>query len=331
MKLLVTGGAGFIGSNFIIRTLGSGQDYGVKVLDALTYAADMRNLESVSKNKNYSFVKGDVRDHSAVEKAVDGCDAIVHFAAESHVDYSITNPSLFYETNVLGTLNLLEAARKRGIQFLHISTDEVYGDVKEGESVESDPLVPSSPYSASKAAADLLVGSYFRTYGMDVKITRTTNNYGPFQHIEKLIPKFVLLALMGRDLPVYGTGESLREWIHVNDNCDAILTVLKKGKSGSVYNIGTGQRKTVMDVARLIASSLGKSESTIAHEAPRPGEDARYALDSSRVRALGWSPKVPFEKGIAETVRWYAENRTWWEEKAKTHDLGHRHTKLHKP
>ncbi len=340
MKLLVTGGAGFIGSNFVIRALTAGAGgaheppaSGVRVLDALTYAADLRNLEGVSKNKNYSFVKGDVRDRAAVEKALDGCDAIVHFAAESHVDYSISNPALFYETNVLGTLNLLEAARKRDVRFLHISTDEVYGDVREGESRESDPLVPSSPYSASKAAADLLVGAYSRTYGMDVKITRTTNNYGPFQHMEKLIPKFVLLALMGKKLPVYGTGESVREWIHVNDNCDAILAVLEKGRSGSVYNIGTGERKTVMDVARLILSALGRGgsgESLIVHEAQRPGEDMRYALDSSRVRALGWAPKLTFEKGISETVRWYAENRAWWEGKAKTHDLSHRHTELHK-
>jgi len=355
MKLLVTGGAGFIGSNFVIRALSGGAAVAagdasgdasgdarededavtsVKVLDSLTYAADLRNLETVSKDKRYSFVKGDIRDAGVVERALDGCDTIVHFAAESHVDYSISNPKLFYETNVLGTLNLLEAARKRDIRFLHISTDEVYGDVGKGESRESDTLAPSSPYSASKAAADLLAGSYCRTYGLDVKITRTTNNYGRFQHIEKLIPKFTLLALMGKKLQVYGSGESVREWIHVDDNCDAILAVLRKGRSGSTYNIGTGQRKTVMEVAKAILAALGKdarSGSVISHAAPRPGEDKRYALDSSKVRTLGWSPKLSFGKGIAQTVRWYRENPKWWEEKAKEHDLDDRHTKLHKP
>ncbi|MFH0737377.1 MAG: dTDP-glucose 4,6-dehydratase [Candidatus Micrarchaeota archaeon] len=331
MKALVTGGAGFIGSNFVMRALAADRGNEVSVLDSLTYAADIRNLGGASGDKRYSFIKGDIRDPAAVDRAMRGCDAVVNFAAESHVDYSITNPRLFYETNVLGTLTLLESARRHDASFLQISTDEVYGDVQEGESRESDPLVPSSPYSASKAAADNLAYAFFRTYGMDVKTTRTTNNYGPFQHIEKLIPKFVLLALSGKKLPIYGSGESVREWIHVNDNCDAILGVLGKGRPGSAYNIGTGERKSVMEVARTILSALGKDASMVSHEAARPGEDTRYALDSSRMRALGWAPKIGFKSGISDTIKWYADNRSWWEGKTKTHDLGSRHTKLHKP
>jgi len=328
MRILVTGGAGFIGSNFVLRALAADKTTEATVLDSLTYAADTRNLEGVEKDGRYRFVKGDIRDPAITERLVPECDAMVNFAAESHVDYSIANPRLFYETNVLGTLNLLEAARKHDKRFIQISTDEVYGDVEKGESRESDALAPSSPYSSSKASADLLVCSYCRTYGLDAKITRTTNNYGPFQHIEKLIPKFAILAMLNRKLTVYGSGESVREWIHVRDNCDAIMAVLKKGRKGQVYNIGSGERRSVMDIAGLVVSQLGRDRSLITHVEGRPGEDSRYALDSSQIRALGWKPSFTFEKGIADTVEWYKENRAWWEEKADTHDLGDRHTKL---
>jgi dTDP-glucose 4,6-dehydratase len=327
MRMIVTGGAGFIGSNFVLRALAADRSTEITVLDSLTYAADTRNLESVEKERRYRFVKGDIKDPAIAAKLVPECDVIINFAAESHVDYSIANPRLFYETNVLGTLNMLEAARKYDKRFIQISTDEVYGDVKKGESRESDALAPSSPYSSSKASADLLVCSYCRTYGLDAKITRTTNNYGPFQHIEKLIPKFVILGMLNRKFTVYGSGESVREWIHARDNCDAILAVLKKGRKGEVYNIGSGERRSVMDIARLIVSQLGRDPSLIAHVEGRPGEDSRYALDSSKTRALGWKPSVTFEQGIADTIGWYRENRAWWEEKAKTHDLGNRHTK----
>ena len=235
MRYLVTGGAGFIGANFV-RSLLDGKDCAVAVLDLLTYAGSLENLESVRGSGRFTFRKGDIRDAGAVGELAKGADVIVNFAAESHVDYSISRPDAFFSTNVLGTLVLLEAARKNDIEFVQISTDEVYGDVVSGESAEGDRLVPSSPYSASKAGADLLVGSYARTYGLSAKITRTTNNYGPYQHVEKLIPKLVAMALLGKRLPIYGNGKSVREWIHVSDNCSGIETVIRKGKKGGYHH-----------------------------------------------------------------------------------------------
>ena len=324
MKILVTGGAGFIGANFAMRALKEGE---VTVLDSLTYAGNMDSLREAAKSGKFRFVKGDIRDGKVVGGLVKEAELVVNFAAESHVDYSIANPQLFFSTNVAGTLTLLEAARKNDVAFLQISTDEVYGEVKRGESREGDALRPSSPYSASKASADLLVGAYCRTYGADAKITRTTNNYGPYQHVEKLMPKFTVLALAGRKLPVYGSGKSVREWIRVEDNCEAIMAVARKGKKGEVYNIGSGERKSVLEVAKAILDATGGGRKLLSHERERPGEDCRYALDCSKVRALGWKPRMGFEEGIKATVEWYSRNRWWWGARAKNHDFSSRHAK----
>jgi dTDP-glucose 4,6-dehydratase len=326
MRILVTGGAGFIGSNFVRHALEAEKESSITVLDGLNYAGNMENLAGLLGNPRFEFVKGDIRDQKKVSQVAKGHDAIVNFAAESHVDYSISNPGIFLSTNVLGTGVLLDAARKNDAAFVQISTDEVYGDVAEGESAEGDLLNPSSPYSASKASADLLVKSYCRTYGMDARITRTTNNYGPYQHMEKLIPKFIILSMMGRKLPIYGHGDSVREWIYVDDNCSAILLAMKKGARGEVYNIGSGERLTVLEVASAILARFGRGASHLSHVDGRQGEDRRYALDSSKIRSMGWKPRVGFGKGLAKTIRWYADNSAWW--KKQGHDIGSRHTKI---
>jgi len=312
-RILVTGGAGFIGSNFVIRMLEKHSDMEVVVLDKLTYAGNMSNLKDVRDNPRFSFVKGDICDRDVAEKCVKGCDVVVNFAAESHVDRSIEDASAFIRSNFSGVHQLLEACRKFDVpKFQQISTDEVYGSAASGSFDERSNLNPSNPYSASKAAADLLVRSYFATYGMPVVITRSTNNYGPRQHAEKLIPKMITNAMRGTKLPVYGDGKNVRDWINVFDNCDGIEFVMENGKLGEVYNIGGGNERTNIEIVRMILQSLGKDESLIEFVKDRPGHDRRYSLDCAKFRGLGWVPKINLNDGIKETVEWYRKNEWWW-------------------
>ncbi len=314
MKLLVTGGAGFIGSNFI-RYILSRRGFQVVNFDLLTYAGNLQNLAGLQAGDNYRFIQGDIASREQVAGALDpGIDAIVHFAAESHVDRSILDASEFVRTNVLGTQNLLETARRKGIsRFIHVSTDEVYGSLPGGGKFkENSPLAPNSPYAASKAAADLLARAYHRTYGLDVVTTRCGNNYGPYQFPEKLIPLMVSNALDDDPLPLYGDGLYTRDWIHVLDHCRALEAILLEGRDGAVYNIGAGGERTNLEVARRILDILGKSENLISFVADRPAHDRRYAVDSSRLRLeLGWSPRIPFEEGLDQTVRWYRDHPQW--------------------
>jgi dTDP-glucose 4,6-dehydratase len=307
MRVLVTGGAGFIGSHFVKRLVAAGDE--VVVLDKLTYSGNLANLDGAE----HAFVHGDIADVVAVAGAGEGCAAVVNFAAESHVDRSILAAGDFVRTDVLGTQVLLEWARVSGARYLQVSTDEVYGDVPEGRSAtEDDPLQPSSPYSASKAGGDMLVLAYVRTYGIDALITRGANTYGSFQYPEKLIPLFVTNALDGEPLPVYGDGRQRREWIHADDHCAAIELVLREGEPGSVYNVG-GEEHENLEVTQLILQLAGSDPALVRHVEDRPGHDRRYSLDSSRAEKLGWTPVVPFEDGLAETVAWYRDRRDWWE------------------
>ena len=309
-KILVTGGAGFIGSNFVHLILGN-PEYDVTVLDALTYAGRMENLKDV--NNKIKFIKGDIRNRADVEKAMSGCDEVVHFAAETHVDRSITDPEPFLSTDVLGTGILLDIARKFGVKkFLHVSTDEVYGSIKNGKFKEEDPFRPNSPYSASKAAGDLLARAFYKTYGLPVLVVRPSNNYGPYQFPEKLIPLFITNLLMSKKVPVYGTGSNIRDWLFVEDCCKGILTVLKKGKIGEAYNIGGECEKINMEVTRKILKLLNKSEDMIHFVEDRKGHDFRYALSNYKIRKLGWSPATTFEEGMKKTVEWYKNNSWWW-------------------
>ena len=314
MKLLVTGGAGFIGSNFI-RYILNRRGFQVVNFDLLTYAGNLQNLAGLDAGDGYSFIRGDVASWDDVAGALDqGVDAIVHFAAESHVDRSILDASAFVRTNVLGTQNLLEAARQKGkTRFILVSTDEVYGSLSGGgKFTEGSPLAPNSPYAASKAAADLLARAYHRTYGLGVVTTRCGNNYGPYQFPEKLIPLLVSNALDGEPLPLYGDGLHTRDWIHVLDHCRALEAILLEGREGAVYNIGAEGERTNLEVARRILGILGKSDDLISFVAERPAHDRRYAVDSSRLRMeLGWSPRIPFEEGLCETVRWYRDHPLW--------------------
>ena len=314
LKIFVTGGAGFIGSTFIRHLLRLRQGYGIVNFDKLTYAGNLANLVSVSGNPNYCFTRGDVCDTSALEAAMRGCDAIVHFAAESHVDSSIHKPAPFIETNVTGTFSLLQVARKLGIQrFVHISTDEVYGDISPDDfSYEESALKPSSPYSASKAGSDLLVLSYVRTYGFPALITRSSNNYGPFQFPEKFLPLMISNALENKPLPIYGDGKQQRDWLHVEDNCRGILAVLLNGSVGEVYNIGGLDLMANLEMARRVLRSLGKPETLLTHVADRPGHDRRYALNCQKIKNdLGWTPKIPLEEGLRQTIDWYKANTDW--------------------
>lgn len=312
-RLLVTGGAGFIGSNFVRMILSKYPEYEVTVLDALTYAGNLENLEDVAENPRFRFVKGDIRNKEDVVGPVDECDAIANFAAESFVDRSILDPDSFITTDVLGTHILLEAAREKGIEkFVHISTDEVYGDVEVGSSKETDPFAPNSPYSASKAGADLLVLAYYRTYGLPVLVTRGSNTYGPYQHPEKLIPLFISNAIDGKQLPVYGDGSQVRDWLHVMDHCSAVDVVLHKGSNGEAYNVGGGNERTNLQITQLILESLDKSDDLIKYVTDRPGHDRRYSLDCSKLKSLGWQPRISFKEGFRETVQWYASNQEWW-------------------
>lgn len=314
MKLFVTGGAGFIGSNFIRHVLGLRKGYAVINFDKLTYAGNLANLESVAQDPNYSFVRGDICGVGAVQSAMAGCDAVVHFAAESHVDRSIYEPAASIETNVKGTFVLLEIARQLGIQrFVHISTDEVYGDLPaETFADENAPLRPSSPYSASKASADLLVLSYVRTYNFPALITRSSNNYGPFQFPEKFLPLMIANALDNKPLPIYGDGKQQRDWLHVEDNCRGIIVVLEEGRVGEVYNIGGLDVVENLSMARRILKLTGKPDSMLLSVKDRPGHDRRYALDCSKIqRELGWNPVVRLDEGIKRAIDWYKSNQKW--------------------
>jgi len=314
MNLFVTGGAGFIGSNFIRYVLSLSQDHRIVNYDKLTYAGNLANLESVTADPRYRFVKGDICDDPAVTAAMDGCDAVVHFAAESHVDRSIYEPSAAIETNVTGTFVLLQIARKLHVQrFVHISTDEVYGDIApEAFADETSHLRPSSPYSASKASSDLLVLSYVRTYGFPGVITRSSNNYGPFQFPEKFLPLMITNALGDKPLPIYGDGLQQRDWLHVEDNCRGILAVLERGRIGEVYNIGGLDIVENLSIARRLLRVMGKPETLLSHVQDRPGHDRRYALKCEKIKhELGWKPLISLEDGLRRTIDWYGANASW--------------------
>ncbi len=313
-KILVTGGAGFIGSNFVHLMLDN-YDYSITVLDKLTYAGNEDNLKEVMDDPRLRFVKGDVCDPNTVRECMDGCDCVVHFAAETHVDRSILDAGVFVQTDVYGTFVLLEAAKRLGVsRFLHISTDEVYGEPVSGPSSENDPLMPKSPYAASKAGADRLAYSYYATYDVPVLITRCTNNYGPYQHPEKLIPLFVTNAMEDKGLPVYGTGKNTRDWIHVRDHCEVLDTIMhQEGLLGEVFNIGSGVEKSVLDIADIILQELDKPKSLLKHVEDRKGHVVRHAVSTSKIReTLNWEPRIEFEQGIKDTIKWYSENEWWW-------------------
>jgi dTDP-glucose 4,6-dehydratase len=315
MRWLVTGGLGFIGSHFIRLVLRERPELAIVNLDALTYAGNPANLHDVEANPRYRFVHGDICDASAVRRALaDGVDAILNFAAETHVDRSIVDPSAFLRTDTLGTHVLLEALRETGIRrYLQVSTDEVYGDVAQGESLETDPLRPRSPYAASKAAGDLLALAYFATYGAPVSITRGSNTYGPYQYPEKIVPLFVTNLIDDRPVPIYGDGLQIRDWLYVEDHARAILHVVEHGEIGGVYNISAGDRRTNFDLASVLAERCGRSMKTHArYVADRPGHDRRYAVDASKLRAQGWAPRVAFDEGVARTIEWYRRNEAWW-------------------
>src|ERR1700686_2775697 len=314
MKLLVCGGAGFIGSTFARQRVREHGDE-VTVFDKLTYAGREENLQEIAEDPRFNFMRGAIEDRVAVADAIEaaGPAAILNFAAETRVDRSIADPDAFVSTHALGTSVLLDAAREHGLRYLQVSTDEVYGSIDEGTFTEQSPLAPSSPYSATKAGADLLVQSYFHTYGMPVLICRGSNNYGPYQYPEKLIPLMILNALHGDSLPVYGDGMQVRNWIHASDFAAAIGHVLEHGEPGEVYNAGGPDEEPNMTVVRRIIELTGASESQIEHVTDRPGHDVRYSLSSEKVRALGWSPQVRFADGLAATVAWYRDNGWWWE------------------
>ncbi len=308
MRLLVTGGAGFIGSNFVHCFAGKHE---ITVLDKLTYCGRMENLKGVMEK--ITFVKGDVCDADVVNEAIKDCDAVAHFAAESHVDRSIQDAGVFVKTDVLGTHTVLEAARRHGVKVLHVSTDEIYGQIEDGSWTEESPLRPRNPYSASKAGADMLARAYYTTYGLPVVVTRSSNNFGPRQFPEKLIPLFITNALRNRPLPVYGDGMNIRDWLYVIDNCEAIEAVLLKGKPGEAYNIGGGNEMPNIEITKLILKLLGKPESLITFVKDRPGHDRRYSLDSSKIQQLGWHPRHSFADALQQTVKWYVGNEWWWQ------------------
>ena len=322
MTIIVTGGAGFIGSNFVFHMLQAHPDYRIVCLDKLTYAGNLSTLEPVLQQDNFRFVKADFCDREAVDKLFqeEKPDIVVNFAAESHVDRSIENPGIFLETNIMGTAVLMDACRKYGIQRYHqVSTDEVYGDLPLDRPdlffTEETPLHTSSPYSSSKASADLLVMAYYRTYGLPVTISRCSNNYGPYHFPEKLIPLMIANALADKPLPVYGNGENVRDWLYVEDHCRAIDLIIHAGKVGEVYNVGGHNEKRNIDIVRIICQELGKPESLIVHVEDRKGHDRRYAIDPAKIhRELGWLPETKFEDGIKKTIKWYLEHKKWWQD-----------------
>jgi dTDP-glucose 4,6-dehydratase len=313
MKIVVTGGAGFIGSAFVRNMLREHPEDSVVVLDKLTYAGNLENLAAVDSDDRYRFVRGDICDAEAVASTLAGADAVVNFAAETHVDRSISGPQDFIRTDVLGTQVLLEAVRAQGIgRYLQVSTDEVYGSIVQGSFREADPLRPSSPYSASKAAADLLVLAYRHTYDLPVIITRSANNYGPYQYPEKIVPLFITNALEGKPLPVYGDGRNVRDWIYVDDNCAAIDQVLRRGEDGEVYNVGAGNEIENLQLTQAILDELGLGREVLRFVADRPGHDRRYSIACEKVHALGWQPRVAFADGLARTIAWYRDHGDWW-------------------
>lgn len=312
-RLLVTGAAGFIGSNFVRYMLGKYPDYRITVLDALTYAGNLDNFHDLQGNPNFQFFHGRIEDPVIVDNLARNVDAILNFAAESHVDRSIDNPGAFIETDVRGVFVLLEAARKYGHErFLHVSTDEVYGSIDEGSFREGDPLEPNSPYSASKAGGELLVRAFNVTYGLPTIVTRGSNNFGPYHYPEKLIPLFITNALDDLPLPVYGDGKQVRDWMYVLDHCQGIDIAFHKGQTGEIYNVGGGNERYNIDITHLILKALGKPESLIRYVTDRPGHDRRYSIDCSKLKALGYQPVKSFEERLEETVRWYVENEAWW-------------------
>lgn len=320
-NILVTGGAGFIGSNYVYYMLEKHSDYRIVCIDKLTYAGNMETLEKAMENENFRFVKADITDRAAVYKLFEEEEftAVVNFAAESHVDRSIEEPEVFLRTNILGTQVLLDACRKYGnIRYHQVSTDEVYGDLPLDRPdlffTEETPIHTSSPYSASKASADLLVMAYYRTYGLPVTVSRCSNNYGPYHFPEKLIPLMIINALNNKTLPVYGEGLNVRDWLYVKDHCKAIDMIVEKGRIGEVYNIGGHNERTNIDVVKTVIKILGKDEGLIKYVKDRPGHDLRYAIDPTKIKdELGWEPDTAFEEGIQLTVKWYLENREWWE------------------
>jgi dTDP-glucose 4,6-dehydratase len=328
-NILITGGAGFIGSNFVKLMLNN-YDYNIINLDLLTYAGNLENLREIESKSNYTFIKGDICDKKLVDDIFTeyDIDTVVNFAAESHVDRSIENPEIFLLNNILGTQNLLDNAKKHwkinpedkysreykeGVKYLQVSTDEVYGALgKTGMFTETTPLSPNSPYSASKASADLFVRAYYETFGMPINITRCSNNYGPYQFPEKLIPLMINNCKNDKKMPVYGDGMQVRDWLHVKDHCTAIYTVLEKGKIGEVYNIGGNNEKANIEIVKLIINTIGKSEDLIEYVKDRPGHDRRYAIDNTKITSqLGWEPSYTFEQGISETIKWYLDNEAW--------------------
>jgi len=313
MKLFVTGAAGFIGSNYVRRVLATTDDQ-ITVYDALTYAGNEATLRDLESDARYLFVKGDIRDRDAVTRAMEGHDAVVHFAAESHVDRSIVNPDDFVSTNCLGTNVMCDVAHRVGVErFVHISTDEVYGSIEQGSFSEQDRLCPRSPYSASKAGSDLIALSYLETYGLPVIVTRSSNNFGPFQFPEKVIPLFVTNLIEGTKVPLYGDGLNVRDWCYVDDNCDGVDLVLRKGTVGEIYNIGAGNEITNRELTDRILASLGAGHDMIEYVEDRLGHDRRYSIDCAKVRALGWQPAHELSEALQATVAWYRDNRWWWE------------------
>jgi dTDP-glucose 4,6-dehydratase len=313
-RILVTGGAGFIGANFVHHIARAHQAWEIVVLDKLTYAGRKENLAPVEGKPGYSFVQGDIADPEVVAKVMPGCQYVVNFAAETHVDRSLYDAGGFIQTDVYGAFVLLEEARKSKAlrRFIQISTDEVYGSVEKGSSVETDPLMPRNPYSASKAGGDRLAYSYFATYGVPVIVTRASNNYGPYQFPEKVIPLFVTHAIDDVPLPLYGDGMNVRDWLHVDDHCRAVDMLLEKGAPGETYNVGGGNEVPNIELTKRVLKLLGKPESLIRPVTDRPGHDRRYSLDCGKLRSLGWSPRVPFEEGLKATVDWYREHESWW-------------------
>ena len=317
MKLLVTGGAGFIGSNFVRRVLSakSSEITSITVIDKLTYAGVLENLDSVSKLENFRFIQGDICDFQLVTKLLADVDAVVNFAAESHVDRSIDGAMDFVQTNIVGVQVLLDAIKNsnKKIRFVQISTDEVYGSIASGSWTEDSPLLPNSPYSASKAGGELLARAYFKTHNLDVLITRCSNNYGPYHFPEKMIPLFITNLLEGKKVPLYGDGLNVRDWLHVDDHCDGILKVLLKGRSGEIYNIGGGSELNNLELTNLILNAMGTDSSAIEYVEDRKGHDFRYSVNHQKIsNELGYKPQVDFSDGLAETIKWYKENRTWW-------------------
>jgi dTDP-glucose 4,6-dehydratase len=315
MKVLVTGGLGFIGSNFCRYMLAHYPDFELINVDKIGIGANPASLHDIENDKRYTFIKGDICNPQLMNRLIHQVDAVVNIAAETHVDRSIADPYVFLQNNTVGTFTILETMRKHNhkARLLHVSTDEVYGEALEGSFTENNPPKPSNPYSASKAAADMFVLSYHKTYGLNVSITRCTNNFGPYQLPEKLIPKIVIRALRDLPIPIYGSGQNIRDWIYVQDHCEAIATVLEKGNAGEIYNVSAGNEVPNIEIAKKIIALLHKPESLITFVEDRPGHDTRYSLDSSKIRSmLGWQPKFSFEESLESTVRWYLENEHWW-------------------